>query len=193
VKRRWLVVAVCLVLVGCGQAQSTGPSAPSTPVSTAPGPASLAPSTAPLRGALSPSSRATAATEPAALYFTSGSKLARVPSQVSPSSPARQAPDQLFRGPPDARHSTEIPAGAHLQDISIEGRVATASFDSAFFTPDGATGTLLRLAQVVYTLTQFPPIASVRFLKDGEPVDLIGEGFPLNRPLSRQDFSHVQP
>jgi spore germination protein GerM len=127
------------------------------------------------------------------LYFTVGGKLAAMPAEVSGSAPAKESLEQLLKGPKDPRHSTEIPPAAKLEDLSISGRVASASFNDAFFAPNGASGTLLRLAQVVYTLTQFPGVTSVRFLKNGQALDVIGEGFPLNRPLTRGDFSHVLP
>ncbi|HEY8746197.1 MAG TPA: GerMN domain-containing protein [Chloroflexota bacterium] len=157
------------------------------PPSAAASTALSAPSSSP------PSSAASPATQPADLFFTSGGKLSAVPSRVSGTAPARQALEQLLKGPTDAQHVTEIPTSTHLQDVSIKNGTATVSFDDAFFAPDGATGTLLRLAQVVFTLTQFSGVTSVRFLQDGRGVDLIGEGFPLNRPLARQDFAHVQP
>jgi len=132
-------------------------------------------------------------TQSAELFFVAADKLATEQSPVSASAPAQQALQKLLEGPKDPQHFTEIPKSTQLQDLSIKDGVASVSFDQAFFAPDGGTGVLLRLAQVVYTLTQFSGAASVQFLEDGRRVDLIGEGFPLNRPLTRQEFAHVQP
>jgi len=99
----------------------------------------------------------------------------------------------LLDGPKQPQHLTEIPKSTQLQDVSVKDGLASVSFDSGFYAPSGASGVLLRLAQVVYTLTQFPGVSAVQFLQDGRPVGLIGEGFPLNRPLTRMEFAHVQP
>ena len=183
---------LAVLLCGCGQpSANSSAEAPAKTTSTPP------PAATPSSPTATPAPRPSAAeaspsTQSANLFFTSGGKLAAVPSRVATSAPARQALEQLLKGPGDSQHSTEIPASARLLNLSIENGTATASFDDAFFTPDGATGTLLRLAQVVYTLTQFPDVTSVRFLEDGRTVGLIGEGFPLNRALTRQDFAGVQ-
>ncbi|MHB8618754.1 MAG: GerMN domain-containing protein, partial [Chloroflexota bacterium] len=65
-------------------------------------------------------------------------------------------------------------------------------FNDVFFSPSGSTGMQIRLAQVVYTLTQFPGITSVQLLDQGKVKSATeGEGFPLNHPLTRQDFHGV--
>jgi hypothetical protein len=53
----------------------------------------------------------------------------------------------------------------------------------------------LRLAQVVYTLTQFETIEGVSFRLEGEPVELFGRhGIIVARPQTRQDFKQrVRP
>lgn len=199
--RRWLtLVVLSAMLAGCGQSPVAGgsPQGPSAGRASAPA-GSGSGSAEPSRAASSPVATvapsappASPALRPAALYFTQHGKLATVPSEVSAATPARQAMEQLLKGPADSRHSTEIPAATHLQGLTIVSDTATVSFDDAFFTPGGATGTLLRLAQVVYTLTQFSGVTSVRFLRNEQAVDLIGEGFPLNRPLTRQDFPRLE-
>jgi spore germination protein GerM len=47
----------------------------------------------------------------------------------------------------------------------------------------------LRVAQIVYTLTEFPIIERVRFRIDGAPVAAIGgEGVVVQPPVAREDF-----
>jgi len=195
VTKRWVcLLGLCLMLAGCGQGQFADQSAPApAPSISAPPPAS-APRASATVAATSSSARSAApsVSQPVSLYFTEGGKLAAVPSEVSGPAPAKATLEQLLKGPKDSRHSTEIPASAQLEDVSISGGTATVSFNDAFFTPNGATGTLLRLAQVVYTVTQFSGVTAVRFLKDGQSVGVIGEGFPLNRSLTRGDFSRLQ-
>jgi hypothetical protein len=51
-----------------------------------------------------------------------------------------------------------------------------------------------RLAQVVYTLTQFPTVEGVLFSLDGEPIDVLGgEGVVIDHPLTRRDYAELLP
>jgi hypothetical protein len=51
-----------------------------------------------------------------------------------------------------------------------------------------------RLAQVVYTLTQFPTVEGVKFELDGEPVTVFsGEGVILDAPVDRTDYADQLP
>jgi spore germination protein GerM len=126
------------------------------------------------------------------VFFTAAGKLAPEAAQVSGDTPASAALGLLLQGPKTAGHLTEIPKGTQLQKIAITEHTAAVSFDPVFFSPGGASGVQLRLGQVVYTLTQFPEVTSVQFLRDGQTVGLIGEGFPLNRPLTRDAFASLQ-
>ena len=52
----------------------------------------------------------------------------------------------------------------------------------------------MRLAQVVYTLTQFPSVDGVIFSLDGEPIDVLGgEGVIIDHPLARSDYTDLLP
>ena len=51
-----------------------------------------------------------------------------------------------------------------------------------------------RLAQVVYTITQFPTVDRVAFQLDGDPVTAFsGEGIVLDAPATREDFEAMLP
>ena len=51
-----------------------------------------------------------------------------------------------------------------------------------------------RLAQVVYTLTQFPTVRSVIFQVEGQTVTVFGaEGIVLDAPVGRDDFNEQLP
>jgi germination protein M len=51
-----------------------------------------------------------------------------------------------------------------------------------------------RLAQVVYTLTQFSTVDAVRFQLDGQPVTVFGgEGVVLDKPVGRADYREELP
>jgi germination protein M len=89
---------------------------------------------------------------------------------------------------------TAIPEGTRLLGVTIEGGVATVNLSGEFATGGGSYSVLARLAQVVYTLTQFSSVDSVRFELDGEPVTTFSsEGVVLDGPVDRADYRDVLP
>src|SRR3990170_252090 len=89
---------------------------------------------------------------------------------------ARAALEQLLAGPTDAEaeaglHS-EIPEGTELLDLAIEDGIATVDLSGEYDDGGGSLAMFTRLAQVVYTLTQFPTVEGVTFELDGEPVEV---------------------
>jgi hypothetical protein len=83
---------------------------------------------------------------------------------------------------------SEIPRRTRLNEVEVEGTVATVDLSSEF--EQGTTQSLaLRLAQVVYTLTQQPGIVGVRFEIDGAPEPV----FDPDHPASRGDFREFAP
>lgn len=114
---------------------------------------------------------------------------AHVPAQDS----MQAAAGRLLQGPKEGGHYSEVPKATQLQSVSEQNDVARVSFNASFFAPAGATGRELRLAQVVYTLTQFPNVTSVQFPGRWQACRVIGdEGIALNRPLTRSSFSALE-
>jgi spore germination protein GerM len=94
----------------------------------------------------------------------------------------------------DARISTVIPAGTQLLDLSIANGVATVDLSREFESGGGSASVLGRLAQVVYTLTQFPSVKSVLFEVEGREVHAFGgEGAVLDGPVRRSDYASFLP
>jgi germination protein M len=108
---------------------------------------------------------------------------------------ARAAMEQLLGGPTldEGAHDlrvgtigTQIPEGTTLLGIDIEDGVATVDLSGEFASGDiegdERESWALRLAQVTYTLTQFPTVESVGFLVDGKPAAAIEghEGSPID-------------
>jgi len=84
-------------------------------------------------------------------------------------------------------HST-IPARTRLLGLTIAQGVATVDFNDTYASGGGSLSMSARLAQVVYTLTQFPTVASVRFEMDGRLVTVFGgEGILIDHPMGRLD------
>ena len=111
---------------------------------------------------------------------------------------ARAALEALLAGPSDveaaAGVSTAIPEGTQLLDVSIEDGVATVDLSSEFESGGGSLSMTMRLAQVVFTVTQFPTVESVQFELDGQPVETFsGEGIVLDHPVTREDYEDLMP
>jgi N-acetylneuraminic acid mutarotase len=105
---------------------------------------------------------------------------------------------KLLAGPSPAERrsgiSSAVPAGTKLIGISIDKGIATADLTSEFQSGGGSLSMQMRLAQVVYTLTQFPTVKAVRFRLDGEPVDVFSsEGIVLDHPVGRSDYKDLAP
>jgi hypothetical protein len=104
---------------------------------------------------------------------------------------------ELLAGPDDAEAAagltTAIPDGTTLLGVTIDGDVATVNLSGDFQNGGDSEAIRAQLAQVVYTLTQFPTIATVRFQIDGSAVTDFGQGVTLSQPVGRADFEDVTP
>ncbi len=89
---------------------------------------------------------------------------------------------------------SEVPEDTQLLGLAIERGIARVDLTSEFESGGGSASMQTRLAQVVYTITQFPTVKGVLFSLDGEPVDVIGgEGILVDEPLTRRDFARLLP
>lgn len=120
--------------------------------------------------------------------------------RIAPSTKAvaSLAMEGLLAGPigPEAESgdTTAIPEGTKLRGISIADVIATVDLSDEFDSGGGSAGMFLRLAQVVYTLTQFPTVEGVEFRIEGEPVETFsGEGIVLEGPQKRSDYEDQLP
>jgi germination protein M len=106
--------------------------------------------------------------------------------------------EALLAGPVDREANgdvqTAIPEGTRLLGLDIDDGIATVDLSAEFESGGGSLSMQMRLAQVVYTLTQFPTVKGVLFRLDGEPVDVFsGEGIVLDHPVSRRDYEEFLP
>jgi hypothetical protein len=100
----------------------------------------------------------------------------------------------LMAGPVLDDHGTAIPDGVEVLGLNIEGGDATVDLSSNFESGGGSLSMRLRLAQVVYTLTEFPTVERVLFKLDGEPAEAIGgEGVFVGNGMTRRDFKDLRP
>jgi hypothetical protein len=131
------------------------------------------------------------------VWFTQHGKLF-VTGRTVQATPAvgRAAVDRLLSGPSAAEQAaalrSQIPAGTALLGLDVSGGIATADLSDAFVSGAGPSTMPVRLAQMVYTLTQFPTVKGVRFLIDGHGVTVIG-GVPVQSPQTRAMYRGYLP
>jgi hypothetical protein len=90
--------------------------------------------------------------------------------------------------------TTAIPNGSQLLDLTIAGGVATVNLSSEFESGGGSASVLMRLGQVVYTVTQFPSVKSVLFQIEGRTASAFSsEGVVLDKPVGRADYVQLLP
>jgi hypothetical protein len=112
---------------------------------------------------------------------------------------ATAAMTALLTGPTAAESSdraitSAVPAGTRLLDISIKNGVATVDLSTEYDSGGGSASMQYRLAQVVYTLTQFSTVRSVVFQIEGATVTVFGsEGIVLDGPVGRAQYYDQLP
>lgn len=200
VSLRWVkfglaALGLSLLLAGCGGQVGTTTSA-STATAQPPSGTTTAPS-------VTTTSAGAATTSPAAplvqvsAYFVQNEKMVTAHREVPGALAVGEAAvNALLAGPTAsemaAGFSSDIPAGTSFLGLTIKEGVATIDLSSAYASGGGSLTMFLRLAQVVYTLTQFPTITSVVFSLDGKPVTVFsGEGLVLDHPQTRSDYEEV--
>jgi germination protein M len=129
------------------------------------------------------------------VYFARGERLVRVEVRVPRTrAVAAAAMRSLLAGPKDKRLSTAIPRGTRLLGISVRNGIATVDLNRTFERGGGALSMSMRLAQVVYTMTQFRTIRAVNLALEGRRVTVFsGEGLVLDHPLDRADYRELAP
>lgn len=81
---------------------------------------------------------------------------------------------------------SQIPPGTRLLGFRMDDSVAVLNLNAQIGTGGGSASMRARVAQLVYTATQFPEVAGIEILIDGAvPEALGGEGLILERPIRR--------
>lgn len=133
------------------------------------------------------------------VYFVYDGRTARpVIRSVDEPGVAAGAIEALIAGPTAEEQAdnlySAVPADSLLLGLTIEDGLATIDLSREFEVGGGSFNILSRLAQVVYTLTEFPTVDDVLFHLDGEPVDVFsGEGVVLDHPVDRDDYATILP
>ncbi len=127
------------------------------------------------------------------LYFLSSDRLVSVARPNDRSIDAPEAIGTLLRGPTKAELevglTTALPTRDSAELIDVRSGVAHVRLSTRF--RDGTVSDQTRaLAQIVYTLTAVPGIASVEFSIAGHPVIVPrGDGTLADTPLDRSDYA----
>ena len=105
---------------------------------------------------------------------------------------------QLLAGPSLAERraglASAVPKGTRLLSVSVRSEIATVDLGGRFAAGGGSLSVRGRLAQLVFTLTQFPTVQAVRLELDGKPVSQFsGEGLIIDHALARDAFDDILP
>lgn len=104
----------------------------------------------------------------------------------------------LLSGPTAAQKaaglSSQIPAGTKLRGVTIAANVAIVDLTNAYSSGGGTLSMTNRLAQIVFTCTQFKGVDAVRIKIDGKLVEVFGgEGIVIDKPQTRADYEYATP
>ncbi len=183
-RHRTIAVAIALALLGTACVSQGGAGGSSAPTPTSASPTSL------------PTSTPTVTFE---VWFNHGEWLFMTERTV-PATPrvGTAAVAALVAGPSAAERTagvaTSIPEGTELLGLSIAGGIATVNLSRTYEAGGGSLTMFNRLAQLTYTLTQFPTVHGVNLELDGKPVRVFsGEGIILDRPMTRDSYRDRLP
>lgn len=205
-KKLLLVSALALVLGACGSgdAQSGGPLTTST---TAPAETTTTTVTTTVPTTVTTTPGETTTTSPTTespsseitIYLLEESGQAvPVPRTVTTEGVARAAVLALIDGPTSREHAaglvTAFPPESLLLGMDIADGTATVNMSREFESGGGSTAILGRLAQLVYTLTEFDSVDRVDLLLDGQEIEYFsGEGVIVGEGWTRDDFAGSTP
>jgi spore germination protein GerM len=131
--------------------------------------------------------------------FVRGEKVGTAHRRVAPTQAVGKAAlEQLLAGPTAAERAaglgTAVPAGTRLLGLDIANGTATVDLSQELVSGGGSLSMRERLAQVVFTLTQFPSVERVAFRVAGTPTTVFGgEGVMLDPQVDRSDFADTTP
>ena len=214
--RTGLVVALLAAASACGSTEdstSTTPNPATTtpattvvdPTTTSPtsvtppnsDPATTTPATTVAPATTAPPTTAPPTTESPTtvdvkVYLFRGERLVIAHRQVPGPEVLRGALSQLLAGPTTSETAdgllSIVPAGTELLGLNLVDGIATVDLSAEFESGGGTLSMTARIAQIVFTTTQFDNVDRVLFWLDGAPIEFLGgEGIILDEPQARMD------
>ena len=130
------------------------------------------------------------------IYLLRDERLAIVHRLVPGPAVLRGALTELLAGPTDAERAdglgSEVPLGTELLDVDLADGLGTVDLSSDFESGGGSLSMTARVAQVVFTVTQFGNADQALFWMDGQPIEFLGgEGLVLDEPQARMDVDRA--
>ena len=202
-RHHWLILTAAVVVAiglvaGCG-GSSPGATPSATETTSTPATSEPPQTTSPTTTASQSPSPSPTRNLTVALYFLRGEHVGvahrTIPFTLATGGAAMQL---LVAGPNSTEKAaglgTTIPAGTEFLGLVIKDGVATVNLSGTYASGGGSLSMFTRLAQVVYTLTQFPAVKGVNFRLDGEKVTVFSsEGIALDHPQTRADYEDQTP
>jgi hypothetical protein len=155
------------------------------------------PASTPVTGAPPPSSTSEApALTDVKIYLLRGERLAIAHREVPGPATLRGALAELLAGPTSDElerglHS-EVPVGTRLLDVALTDGLSTVDLSDDYAAGGGTLSMTARIAQVVFTATQFENSDRVLFWMEGRPIEFFGgEGIVLGEPVARMDVDRA--
>lgn len=123
-------------------------------------------------------------------YLLRDGRLAIAHREIAGPAVLRGALTALFEGATATEGSaglgSAVPSGTRLLGVSLADGLATVDLSGDFATGGGSLSMMARVAQVVFTATQFPNVDRVAFRMNGAPIEFLGgEGLVLTEPQAR--------
>lgn len=110
---------------------------------------------------------------------------------------AEFAMQELLAGPTAEERSkpvrTAIPVPTELLGVFVRNGVADVNLTAQFETASAELLHLLRIAQVVWTLTELPGVRAVRFRIHGAPQPVIDQFGRAHETVTRARYSRLAP
>ncbi|MEA2971880.1 MAG: hypothetical protein QOG82_338 [Actinomycetota bacterium] len=129
------------------------------------------------------------------LYLTRGEKIVKVTRAVPKVTRIGAETVKALVGGPTAAEAadgldTAIPEATRFRDLTIADGVAKVDLSKDFESGGGSLSLSLRLAQVTCTLDQFESVSGVRFILEGDLVNVFsGNGIVLDEPVGCADYA----
>ncbi len=129
------------------------------------------------------------------VYLIQKKLLVGVPRRLPDASSLPEALLEALLTGPSGPLRTAIPENTRLISLNVNsGGVAAVNLSSEFERSAPGRQLALRVAQVVYTVTESPEVIAVRFSIEGTPAGVIaGEDQVVIRPVTREDYLRYVP
>lgn len=128
------------------------------------------------------------------IFFFDKDKLVSVERDLPTNeNPVVVAIDQLLKGPNEQESNSGlvsmINAGTRSRSVDVDGHTAIIDFNSALVDFEGGTPAAKSIvAQIVYTATGVSGVKQVILKLQGSDQFIMGPGYSIDHPLSRDDF-----